>query len=118
MTTGTQRGIDESAAGLRIEKLNDFVQQDRCVSPHHDRISDFGLRKTVLRPCSEIRNLSPLDPQLAQRFMVVLGERLVLYPAEEPFMIPNIQMIQITKDSDFSRHLGRFTQQRRNQNPA
>jgi len=33
-------------------------------------------------------------------------------------MIPNVQMIQITKDSDFSRHLGRFTQYRRNQNPA
>src|SRR5438874_3217453 len=92
MPARPERRIDESATRLRLQKPHHLFWQNGRVSKHASSDSQFRV--------------------------VFVCEQLTLHAVDEPLMIPDFQIIQRSKDSDFSRHLGGFTKQSRNQNPT
>jgi hypothetical protein len=86
-----ERRVDELAAGLRIQEIQDFCKENGCVRFH-----------------------AFLYSQLTERLMIVVRELLLFELCAEPLVVPHIEIIQLAQHNHFTVHLRRFAQNLRN----
>src|SRR4029450_7321065 len=78
-----ERAIDVSAAALRPQETHRLLPQPWVVRGRGHRL---------------------LNAKLRQRARVVVAERLALQLRDEPFVVPDLEVVELSEDVDLARH--------------